>query len=455
MQAGGKKAVIRCGRDAWRLAAIVASVSLALGAPVAQALGDAAPAAAKEASDQNATVLQDIVVTAQRHESLLKDTPVSVEAFTADRLDAQGIRGVDDLTRLTPGVTFTRNGVTATGNYNDENSDIAIRGIDSSAGASTAGIYIDDTPIQTRHLSFGTLNAFPALFDLDRVEILRGPQGTLFGSGAEGGAVRFLQPEPSLTAKSQYFRTELASTKNGAVSYEAGAAVGFPLVADKVGLRLSASYREDGGYVNRVGVVDTNAGVALPGQSALQSLAELQSTGTVASNVNSQETTTFRAALKVAVTSDTTVTPSVYYQRLRLNDTSAYWENLSNIDNGTFVSGNARPNSSVDPFSLWAVKVETNLGWAQLTSNTSYFTRNQSAVSDYTQFLGTLLLSNPTLTASGGSGTASFTDAQYNTVEEIKLQSNDPQARLNWVTASSSRISMKTPRRTSLRRHRR
>jgi outer membrane receptor protein involved in Fe transport len=426
MQAGEKLAGYRSVRGGFRLAAVVAAVSMALG-PVAASAADPATAApaAKDTSDQSSTTLPDIVVTAQRHESLLKDTPVSVEAFTADRLDSQGIRGVDDLTRLTPGVTFQRNGVTATGNYNDENSDIAIRGIDSSAGASTTGIYIDDTPIQTRHLSFGTLNAFPALFDLDRVEILRGPQGTLFGSGAEGGAVRFLQPEPSLTTKSEYFRTELATTKNGAISYEAGAAVGLPLVTDKIGLRVSASYREDGGYVNRVGVIDTNP--------ANFQLSNLQTTGTVASNVNSQETTTFRAALKIAVTGDTTITPSVYYQRLRLNDTGAFWENLSNLDSGTFVSGNARPNTSVDPFSLWAVKVESNLGWAELTSNTSYFTRNQSSVSDYTQFMGTLLLLDPTVTASGGTSTATFTDVQYNVVEESKLQSNDANARLNWV----------------------
>ena len=79
-------------------------------------------------------------------------------------------------------------------NYNDENSDINIRGIDSQAGTSTTGIYIDDTPMQSRHIGFGAVNVFPALFDLERVEVLRGPQGTLFGAGAEGGVVRFITP---------------------------------------------------------------------------------------------------------------------------------------------------------------------------------------------------------------------------------------------------------------------
>ena len=88
--------------------------------------------------------------------------------------------------------------MSSSGNYNDEDSDISIRGIDSTAGASTTGIYVDDTPIQTRHLNFGTVNPYPALFDLDRVEVLKGPQGTLFGAGSEGGTIRFITPEPSL-----------------------------------------------------------------------------------------------------------------------------------------------------------------------------------------------------------------------------------------------------------------
>ena len=113
-------------------------------------------------------------------------------AFSQEKMDAQGLKNIDDLARLSPGVNFQRNGMSSAGNYNDEGSDINIRGVDSTAGTSTTGIYIDDTPIQARHIGFGSINAFPALFDLDRVEVLRGPQGTLFGAGAEGGVVRFI-----------------------------------------------------------------------------------------------------------------------------------------------------------------------------------------------------------------------------------------------------------------------
>ena len=375
---------------------------------------------AQKADAQLSSEIQQVTITAQRRATLMKDTPISVQAMTAQQLDNEGIRSIDDLTRVMPGVNFTRNATSATGNYNDEDSQIAVRGIASSAGASTTGVYIDDTPIQTRHLAFGSVSPFPALFDLDRVEMLRGPQGTLFGAGSEGGAVRFIQPEPSLDEQSLYVHTEVGSTKNGAPSYEAGAAIGIPLVANSIGLRLSVSDRKDGGYVDRV---NYNA-------------ATNQVTGTAESNANWQETTTMRAALKFAVSRDTSVIASVYHQQLKLNDTSAYWESISDPANGHFLNGNAQPDSSKDPMTLWAVKVNSDLGWSKLTSSTSYFTRNQSGVSDYTQFLGTVFLGNPYLNgpgSAGGPGSAYFTDSQRNVIEEIKLQSNDPKARLNWV----------------------
>jgi len=381
----------------------------------------AQPTPSKKADAQPSTEIQQVTITAQRRATLMKDTPISVQAMTAQELDKEGVHNIDDLSRVMPGVTFTRNATTANGNYNDEDSEIAVRGIASTAGASTTGVYIDDTPIQTRHLAFGSVSPFPALFDLDRVEMLRGPQGTLFGAGSEGGAVRFIQPDPSLNEESLYVHSDVASTKNGAPSYEAGAAIGIPLVADSVGLRLSVSDRKDGGYVDRVNY-DAVSG---------------QVTGTAQSNANWQETMTMRAAVKFAVSKDTSVVASVYHQELKLNDTSAYWAAISDPASGRFLNGNAQADTSKDPFTLWAVKVNSDLGWAKLSSSTSYFTRDQSGVSDYTQFLGTVFLGNPYLNgpgSAGGPGSALFTDSQRNVIEELKLQSNDPKAKLNWVT---------------------
>src|SRR5271154_1107489 len=209
-------------------------------------------AAAGDADTAPSGGLEEIVVTAQRRTERLMDVPMSIQAFSQQTLDQQGVRSVDDLSRVAPGVTFLRNGMSSSGNYNDEDSDISIRGIDSAAGAATTGIYVDDTPIQTRHLNFGTVNPYPALFDLDRVEVLKGPQGTLFGAGSEGGTVRFITPEPSLTTYQVYARAEFGQIDRGGQNYEAGLAVGGPIIENVLGFRFSVSDREDGGWVDRV-----------------------------------------------------------------------------------------------------------------------------------------------------------------------------------------------------------
>jgi iron complex outermembrane receptor protein len=244
--------------------------------------------------------LQEVVVTATRREERLQDVPISLTAFSQEKLDQQGLRNIDDLVRLSPGVTFQRNGNGSSANYNDESSDISIRGIDSQAGTSTTGLYIDDTPIQSRHIGFGAVNVFPQLFDVDRVEVLRGPQGTLFGAGAEGGALRFISPQPSLTKDSGYIRSELATTKDGDQSYELGAAAGGPIIDDVLGFRISASYRRDGGWVDRVGYTLTpnpeNSLLPTPEFSRVNQ-----------TDANWQETVTLRGALKWAVSDAVTL----------------------------------------------------------------------------------------------------------------------------------------------------
>jgi outer membrane receptor protein involved in Fe transport len=102
------------------------------------------------------------------------------------------------------------------------------------------------------------------LFDLDRVEVLRGPQGTLFGAGSEGGAVRYITTQPSLNQSTEYAKAETAYTEGGSPSYEAGMAAGGPVIDGVFGVRVSAWYRRDGGWIDRIDpttleVVDKNA----------------------------------------------------------------------------------------------------------------------------------------------------------------------------------------------------
>jgi iron complex outermembrane recepter protein len=411
-------------------AIVLAALSVA-GQRLSQAqTAEAAPA------NQNST-LTEVVVTAERRSEKLMDVPMSVEAFSTEALDQKGVHNIDDLSRVAPGVTFLRNGMSSSGNYNDEDSDISIRGIDSTAGASTTGIYIDDTPIQTRHLNFGTVNPYPELFDLDRVEVLKGPQGTLFGSGSEGGTLRFITPAPGLTDYSGYAKAEFGQIDGGGQNYEIGAAVGGPIIEGVLGFRISASFREDGGWVDRVSYTRPTPTPTVCNPGCFGLAADVYPTaptvtGTIEPNSNWHDTDTFRAALRWAPVEGLTIDPSIYVQSLHINDTGAYWVNISDPSDNVYRNGNAQRNPSTDPWWIAALKLNWNLSWATLVSNTSYFSREQHSVSDYTQWISTVFLFNE-YPPVGDTSSAYFTDHQNNFTQEIRLSSSDPAARLQWT----------------------
>jgi len=378
------------------------------GSAAALILGN--PALAQQAKD-GPTDVDEIVVTATRQAVGLSKVPVSVAAFNQEQLDRQSARSFEDVARFTPGVTFSR----AT-RGNTAASSVSIRGISSGAGAATVGVYIDETPVQVRPQSLSSSNPYPRVFDLERVEILRGPQGTLFGAGSEGGTIRFITPDPSLTRYSVYGRSELASTRSGDSSYEAGVAVGGPIVDDKLGFRISAWHRKDGGYVDRV---DWNDDRVLD------------------KNANWQDATVLRGALKWQVNEALTLTPSVYYQRSHINDASLYWEAFSNPGDHRFRNGNPIATPTSDSFVLPALKAELDLGPVTIYSNTSYFDRSNRNTFDSTtlglaNFVGWPNVRPPAALRHVWSSGA-LTDDQQVFTQEVRVQNNDADARLNWV----------------------
>jgi iron complex outermembrane recepter protein len=424
--------------------ALYGAVAVAgLGAPAGIALG--------QQSDTSAgSVLEEVVITAQRREERIQDVPISVTALNQEQMDAQGVRSIDDVSRLTPGITFqradARNGAMST---------ISIRGIASTAGASTTGVYIDDTPIQIRALGAGgaAFNAFPGVFDLERVEVLRGPQGTLFGAGSEGGTVRFITPQPSLHKFGLYGRTELAFTEGGDPSYEVGAAFGAPLVEDKVGVRLSGWVRRDGGWVDRTDWSRAGLTAYPPGAPRPPSAPTPASVTTaVDADSNWQNSSAFKAAFAFAPRENLTITPSIYYQRVYLHDTPAFWAALSDPASGSFKNGNRISADSTDHFYLPALKIEWAFRGLRLVSNTSYFNRESTAINDYTSFETALwgqvfttlpspplpptvlpYLNGPYYPTGYTAATSYQGNLQNNIMQELRLQSDTPDARFNWV----------------------
>jgi iron complex outermembrane recepter protein len=382
----------------------------------------AALAPQTHAADAPANALEEIVVTATRHEENLSKVPISVTAITQESLDLKGIKDINDVARFTPGVTVDNSGT----------SNISIRGISSSGGAGTTGIYIDDTPIQMRAIAFNPDEALPKSFDIERVEVLRGPQGTLFGAGSEGGTVRYITTPASLTQSSVYSRDEISYTQGGAPSYEVGVAGGGPVVDGRLGVRATVWYRTDGGWISRVD--PTNPTRVLDG------------------NTNEQRTALIRLSALWKVSDTFTLSPSFFYQDRKANDGSVYWPLYSNPSKDKYVSANPTAQPVPDTFYLPALKLEWDLGFASLIANTSYYHRIQSDGYDGTLYnLGfyqnyifrandptfPLLIDNQGIHLPAGAtdyrAPATVQNTQQNFIQEIRLQSIDPHATLVWT----------------------
>src|SRR6266436_6789424 len=206
----------------------------------------------------SALSLEEIVVTATRREEQANRVPISMAVWTQEAMEASGVKGMDQIGALTPGVEFSFNTTIGAPGYTY----LVIRGV-TDRHAATTGVLIDDTPVPVaRGDTFA--RSFSWTFDLNRVEVLRGPQGTLLGQGTLGGAVRFIMNQPSLTSFSGLARAEYSTTARGDTSYEAGAAIGGPLLTEVLGFRVSGWYRTDGGFVDRINpftgaTVDANA----------------------------------------------------------------------------------------------------------------------------------------------------------------------------------------------------
>ena len=217
-------------------------------AAAAQAAGGQAQTGASD------DLLGEVVVTATRQADTVNRVPLSIAAVTQKSLDQQGIKVATDLQRIVPSLTVT-NQVGGVANF-------AIRGIVATTGAATTGVYLDDTALTKRSNSGVSQNngaPLPVLFDLERVEVLKGPQGTLYGGSSQGGTIRVITPSPSLTTYSGVGKLEYSDVKNGSESYEYGVAAGGPILQNKLGFRASAFVRHTGGYIDVLNAYNAGA----------------------------------------------------------------------------------------------------------------------------------------------------------------------------------------------------
>jgi outer membrane receptor protein involved in Fe transport len=360
--------------------------------------------------------LAEIIITGLRTREDLSHAPMSVAVWTQESMEASGIKDIADIGALTPGLAFEWSSYLGAAAYTYLN----IRGVNDLHGAGV-GVFIDDTPLPAAwHDTYGY--SFPSTFDLDRVEVLRGPQGALLGQGTLGGAVRFHFNQPSLTTYSARARAEWATTARGEASYEAGAAFGGPVISNVLGLRVSGWYRSDGGYVDRVDPF-TGATVDHNGNRTVNKIA--------------------RASLTWAAASSLSITPSLTYQLHSQSDTSAFYTYLSDPAAGVLRNGSLVPVPFSDTFVLAGLKVTAALGAAELSAVTSYFDRRAKVPIENTSCTSDCPLGPPFLSSYADAQTLQIELTQNMLSQELRFTSTDPQAPLKWVAGvyySSARL---------------
>jgi iron complex outermembrane receptor protein len=324
--------------------------------------------------------IEVVRVTAQKRQEDPAKVAMSISAVSGEQLSAQHVMDVTDLTRIVPNISFTA--ASGNGGAGPGTSNIEIRGISSAAGAATVGVYLGDVSITVGNV-YTMGNVEPKFFDIDRVEVLRGPQATLYGASSMGGTIKFVPNEPDFKTRELTTYAEFSRLKGGSNGYSANAVGNFP-ISDTMALRVGVQTQLAGGFINQV----DGAGAVL------------------AENINKVYDQELRAALKWKPTPSLTITPSLYLQRVDARDISAF-----NLELPNYQSQKQVREPSKDTLLSPSVTVNWDMGKADLTASTSYFersfdrTQNGSAYNSYS--LSTFLTS----TDDGGNAPPDLIDA--------------------------------------------
>lgn len=285
-----------------------------------------------------------IIVTATRREQSLQDVPLSVTAFQQEELTTKGIVGYEGLARETPGVVVNK----PTANFNN----FTARGIATNGyGANlqgTVAIYIDELPISANGNS--TI-LDPTLFDVERVEFLRGPQGTLFGSNSLAGAVRILTNDPDPSQFEAKLLIDYGLTASDSFRKRYNGMINVPLVDDKLAFRAVGFYRHEDGWVDNI--------------------------GTGRENANTLKSAGGRALLQWDPTDRLSMRAMVMHENSKPQDSG-----LINPDRGEFVRLSDRPDQFYAKLTSYNFTLDYDFGFANLTSSSTLSKFDQYFVVD-------------------------------------------------------------------------
>ena len=322
-------------------------------------------ARAAETSDTE-TDMQEVVISAEKRETTVQSTPASITAVTSQELQDRGISSLATLAQGTPGVSLKSEGPSQT--------EIEMRGMTSSGGNSaTVGFYLDDIPLSgPASAQNGHVVIDPDLYDLNRIEILRGPQGTLFGSGSMGGTVRLITNQPNLTQFQATAKSGLSGTEGGGFNHNDNAMINLPLINDTLALRLVGTENYTSGWIDRI-VANPFPLVTQGGEvrgDVQGAPVEKQYSGS-----NSYQIYAVRATLLWKPTENLSVTPALFHETSTQNGISAY-----DSDPGT--EAHYQPFDIAEPLtdSLTAYSLNVNYSFPafDVTSSTARWLRNST-----------------------------------------------------------------------------
>ncbi len=297
----------------------------------------AGPEALAQAADTGSE-LNEIVVTATKRSESIQTVGLSITAFDSKALESKGVVSFVDYASAVPNLSFSASGDGALAARS-----VALRGIQ---GRGTTGMYIDDTPI------IDSLD--PRVLDIDRVEILRGPQGTLYGARSMGGTIRLITKQPDLKTMSGEAHGSVSSTKEGGTNYLADGGINIPLANDRAGLRVSAFKQSDDGIFER----------AFGPRSAPPT--------SVRKNVDSSDIYGGQIALRWEPMDGLSITPRVMYEHTEIDGFPYADQRVNNFVQRQVFD---LEEGGKDKWTLSSLTVNYQAGIGTFTSSTSYFDR--------------------------------------------------------------------------------
>lgn len=330
-------------RHALRPAGLLAAV-IVVGAAPPQGRAQTAPAAGGKPR------VEEVVVTAQKRSESVRKVPVSVTVLGGKAIRAAHIQSFSDLTRAVPNLSFSSQAGPGLAT-------LELRGIASDAGTATVALYLDDVSLTTRNLSTqGT--AEPRPLDINRVEVLRGPQSTLYGASALGGTVKYVSNQPKLDTFEANVFSELSGTYHGTLNWDEQGVVNIPLIENKLALRLAGETAGDGGYITQIRGRDASV---------------------VKDNINSIGYNVVRGTLLWQPADWLRITPSVLWQRTNTRDVDAQYLALPNFQTPKTVAEPGR-----DDLIVPSLTINADLGFADLISVSGGYLRNFQRTLDST-----------------------------------------------------------------------